>query len=59
MHNLIVLAVDDPINWGSLFQPIADDAQTGILAVAGIGLAVFGVIFVLTMGKRLFRRLAS
>lgn len=44
--------------WLAIFQPIATDATTGITAIAGVALGVFGLIFVLKRGKGVFSSLA-
>lgn len=45
--------------WADLFEPFADAAILGITTIAPVALGVAGLIFVLTRGKGVFKRLAS
>lgn len=45
--------------WLALFEPFSTDAITGISTIAVPALGVAALIFVLTRGKGVFKRLAS
>lgn len=47
------------IDWGSTFQAIQAEAMEGITAMLPIAAAIFGVLAAVSLGVKIYRRLAG